>query len=916
MSWFLNSDAVIATTAPSGPATSASAVASSKVALQVMCGGFQKNVKGEDRFMIHDATIGGDSCYFTLVADGHGGKDAAQLAAQRILPFIAQEAKDGSGAELHRACVKGICALHADICASGTTSGSTLTVCCINASLHELHVWNVGDSLAVLVDTEGHAPLGVSHRLEDNPDEQARIQALGVQLGRAMVDGKPGGPLRAWPGGLAVTRCVGDADCHFVIPEPAWSTCPAPPKGGALLACTDGVWDLMSADEAAMILVEGAYDSAREAARQVVHKAMCRGLIDDTTSVAMLFGPAVMDDGEMANQGLEAAAVEGNATIGAVQEPARRQARRIRKLSGDILFDVAQSAQKDSPENAPTETTPSDAPWMLLADAAHFGSQNAKLEESAQSTHRHTVSVPLGERPDRDLSPMPGRPPRGGPPTTAPTNVRALDLGALGPEVPRRPGQLLRGATDQNTSPQCSRPGTDRSGTDRSGTDRSGTDRSSRSSGSRLASIFDSVVREPQGKSGAAPPWTGLGPNLNRGENSSRSSSPQGRSINSSRDTTHRFALKVIDAANPDGLPRRSPPPAVADESTSTDSEEFKRWSLLYSNPGEQSAKPSQATRVVDFSKLIITKYLGQGEFARAHETTLDGRPAAIKMLKNEKQEIPSAVQGLKREIMMMTLMDQPNVLKAYALGQHEGIPLMIVELLSRTLNSELPRDPDAVPFWVRWQDVARWPLSRSLHCAVQLARALKYCHDDAFPGYRILHRDVKPNNIGFIHDPEDPDHLVLFDFGLASLWEKKGDPTDTLARNLTGETGSLRYMSPEVVHSKPYCPKAEVFSFATVTYEIASCKKPFTNLLPDAFRKAIGNGYVPEIPRKWPAELQSLISLCWKLDAQQRPEFREIVPCLEALCAKHPYQPQLIPKKTFWESLIGSKARAATMRT
>ena len=791
VSLFMKSHETVATTARSGPATSASAVASSKVAIQVMCGGFQKNMKGEDRFMIHDATIGGDYCYFTLVADGHGGKDAVQLAAQGILPCIAQEAKDGSGAELHRACVKGICALHAEICASGTTSGSTLTVCCINASRHELHVWNVGDSLAVLVDTEGHAPLGVSHRLEVNPDEQARMQALDVQLGRAMVDGKPGGPLRAWPGGLAVTRCVGDADCHFVIPEPAWSTCPVPPKGGALLACTDGVWDLMSADEAAMILVEGAYDSARQAARQVVHKAMCRGLIDDTTSVAMLFGPVVTDDGEMVNQGLEAAAVEGNATMGPAQEPARR--RRIRKLSGDILFDLSQSAHKDSPENS-TESTPTDAPWMPLSDAARIDSQSAKLEESAQHTHRHTVSVPLEDedRLDRDHSPMPGRPPPRGPSNIS---MRALDLAALGPEVPRRPGQLLRGDTDQNTSPQYSRPGTDRPGTDRSGTDRPGTDRPSRSSGSRLASIFDSVVREPQGKSGAAPPWTGLGPNSNRGENPSRSSSPQGRGINSSRDTTTRFGLNVVDAACPDGLPRRTPPPTVADESTSSDSEEFKRWSLLYSNPGEQSTKPS--TRVVDFSKLTITKYLGQGEFARAHETSLDGRPAAIKMLKKEKQEIPSAVQGLKREIMLMTLMDHPNVLKAYALGQHEGIPLMIVELLSRTLNSELPRDPDTVPFWVRGQDVARWPLSRSLHCAVQLARALKYCHDDAFPGYRILHRDVKPNNIGFIHDPEDPDHLVLFDFGLASLWEKKGDPTDTFARNLTGETGSLRYMSP-----------------------------------------------------------------------------------------------------------------------
>ena len=30
-----------------------------------------------------------------------------------------------------------------------------------------------------------------------------------------------------------------------------------------------------------------------------------------------------------------------------------------------------------------------------------------------------------------------------------------------------------------------------------------------------------------------------------------------------------------------------------------------------------------------------------------------------------------------------------------------------------------------------------------------QLARALAYCHDEAIPGYRLLHRDVKPTNIG-----------------------------------------------------------------------------------------------------------------------------------------------------------------------
>ena len=44
-------------------------------------------------------------------------------------------------------------------------------------------------------------------------------------------------------------------------------------------------------------------------------------------------------------------------------------------------------------------------------------------------------------------------------------------------------------------------------------------------------------------------------------------------------------------------------------------------------------------------------------------------------------------------------------------------------------------------------------------------------------------------NNIGFV----GPDQLVLFDFGLASLWKHGDARTDDEPRTLTGETGSLR---------------------------------------------------------------------------------------------------------------------------
>ena len=75
--------------------------------------------------------------------------------------------------------------------------------------------------------------------------------------------------------------------------------------------------------------------------------------------------------------------------------------------------------------------------------------------------------------------------------------------------------------------------------------------------------------------------------------------------------------------------------------------------------------------------------------------------------------------------------MVHPNVLPGLALGEADGQPFMVMALLSSTLRREMPRDPAAVPFWVRWRDVKKWPMSRSMRYAVELARALRYCHHE-----------------------------------------------------------------------------------------------------------------------------------------------------------------------------------------
>lgn len=314
-------------------------------------------------------------------------------------------------------------------------------------------------------------------------------------------------------------------------------------------------------------------------------------------------------------------------------------------------------------------------------------------------------------------------------------------------------------------------------------------------------------------------------------------------------------------------------------------------------------------------------EFLGQGEFATAHACTIDDMKVAVKVstgtctgtnrrklshpsqpypilpnptqsyptlpnppqpslllsprsahlamwqvLKTQKRQVTAAVRGLKREIMLMSMFTHPHILRAMALGhQDDSVPFVVLERLQCTLRQELPDDPDSVPFWVTWKQKRNWPLERAIDCGRQLASALEYCHSLALPDYCVLHRDIKPQNIGFMpRTPADPPpskgrpahvgRLVIFDFGLACMW-KKSDEEDVLKktemRPLSGECGSLRYMAPEVALSQSYNHLAEVFSFATVLWEMCALKLPFAAFLEDAFKRALIAGFRPELKKK-----------------------------------------------------------------
>ena len=58
---------------------------------------------------------------------------------------------------------------------------------------------------------------------------------------------------------------------------------------------------------------------------------------------------------------------------------------------------------------------------------------------------------------------------------------------------------------------------------------------------------------------------------------------------------------------------------------------------------------------------------------------------------------------------------------------------------------------------------------------------------------------------------------VKIADFGVARMIEANG--------HMTAETGTYRWMAPEVIEHKPYDEKADVFSFGVVLWELLTCK-------------------------------------------------------------------------------------------
>ncbi|MEI9950000.1 MAG: protein kinase [Pseudomonadota bacterium] len=217
--------------------------------------------------------------------------------------------------------------------------------------------------------------------------------------------------------------------------------------------------------------------------------------------------------------------------------------------------------------------------------------------------------------------------------------------------------------------------------------------------------------------------------------------------------------------------------------------------------------------RGVKFERYTIEAPLGQGGMGhvyRAQDGRL-GRRVALKVI-SERLASPEASARLVREARAAAALDHPNVVAVFDVGEHEGVPFIVMELVDgRTLRETMGDSGEA-----------RAPLAARVGWLADAGRALAAAHRKG-----LVHRDVKPENVMIRSDGV----VKVLDFGIA-----RRDSVDSAAPaqalpTLTLEgvkLGTPLYMAPEQIRGDPLDGRADQFSWGVVAYEILAGRLPW----------------------------------------------------------------------------------------
>ncbi|XP_073033984.1 serine/threonine-protein kinase STY46-like isoform X3 [Primulina eburnea] len=267
---------------------------------------------------------------------------------------------------------------------------------------------------------------------------------------------------------------------------------------------------------------------------------------------------------------------------------------------------------------------------------------------------------------------------------------------------------------------------------------------------------------------------------------------------------------------------------------------------------------PSDGTDVweMDPNFLKFEYKVASGSYGDLYKGTYCSQEVAIKILKAERLNA-ELQKEFAQEVYIMRKVRHKNVVQFLGACTRPPNLCIVTEYMSG----------GSVYDYLHKQK-GTFKLPSLLKVAVDVSRGMNYLHQN-----NIIHRDLKAANLLM----DENEVVKVGDFGVARVKAETGV--------MTAETGTYRWMAPEVIEHKPYDHKVDVFSFGVVLWELLTGKLPYEHLTP--LQAAVGvvqKGLRPNIPTHTHPKLAELLERCWQQDPTLRPDFTEITEILQKI--------------------------------
>ncbi|KAI9994826.1 hypothetical protein PInf_011664 [Phytophthora infestans] len=258
----------------------------------------------------------------------------------------------------------------------------------------------------------------------------------------------------------------------------------------------------------------------------------------------------------------------------------------------------------------------------------------------------------------------------------------------------------------------------------------------------------------------------------------------------------------------------------------------------------------------LDLNEVRLEKAVGSGRSGSTYSAWWRGTHVAAKVVDssaNTQAVGEELLNEFHREVAVVSKLRHPNIVLFLGAAINPPRYCLVFEFMENNTLTDLIR-------------ARRAPID-FFRLVAEMAMGMNYLHLCS-----IMHRDLKSGNVLI----DSHGTAKISDFGLSCVLEI-GSSSD-----LTAETGTYRWMAPEVIRHEPYSSKADVYSFGIVLWELLARDQPFRGLTPIQAAFAVARQQMrPALPRQTPQKIGELIEHCWHHDPARRPDFGAI---LEAL--------------------------------